>query len=824
MQQRRHRASRRLPLLYGTAVALSLLAAPTAGLAQDAKEDVAVGEVEGVVVTARKREERLLDVPVAASVLGAQRVEQYATTDMNQVALLAPGVYSNRQGGASAGNDVRIRGIGVLGIDPSVELPVALVFDGMPTTRGRMLDVGIFDIQDIQILKGPQALFFGKNSPAGVVALTSKNPSREFEGYVRASYEFVTEDPVLEGAVSIPLTDTLRTRIAIRGEDMQGGYIRNKAGRAVSTFTTQYGPSADFGETLPGAAWDKFPKTKSLVGRWTLVWEPTDNFDANLKTFGSYFRQNSAVGFYEAAHCANSGFSYLNALSGALTLDPFGDCEIDRTVFVGAPSPTVLNNFDQAPEDGEYYNKARIFTNTLTLNYRPTDALTLTSVTGWAHLISDQFDESDHTSFGQVLSRRTQKSRTFTQEVRLLSDFASPVNGMIGVFYERDWRVERSNNRIYSVPLYPVPGPYFNDSNTHKNVADNYSETTSLFAQLTWDITSQLELAGGARWTKSDKESDIVSSFNWLEGAVGRVTLAPVGYVYQPRTSGENISPEATLTWKPRDNLTLYAAYKTGFLAGGLLNPGTLANYTALPLAGQNAAFIFDEETAEGFEGGIKGYFLDGRLSGDLTFFRYVYEGLQVSVYNPQAITFTINNAGRAINQGVDLQGQFKATDRLEVHGWVSYVDNKFDSFPNAACYSGQTAAQGCILQPNGARAQDLSGTRWGKAPLSANLGIIYDAVVGPFDLTFSADALYFSRSPTLNTQPFTATPAHTLVNAAVKLTPSGGDWDLELIGTNIFDETYVDPMGTKSLGAATDIYGIVNPPRQVRIQATRRF
>jgi outer membrane receptor protein involved in Fe transport len=159
-------------------------AAPSSGAA--AQNATTIAEV---TVTAEKRQERLIDTPVAASALNYRQLQTYADTDLESIGSQLPQVQLVETGGSSAGAALSIRGVGNLAVDYGTEEPVALVIDGMQLTRGHAIDMGAFDIGQVEVLEGPQALFFGKNSPAGVVALSTVSPGRTYEGYVRAGYE-----------------------------------------------------------------------------------------------------------------------------------------------------------------------------------------------------------------------------------------------------------------------------------------------------------------------------------------------------------------------------------------------------------------------------------------------------------------------------------------------------------------------------------------------------------------------------------------------------------------------------------------------------------
>jgi iron complex outermembrane receptor protein len=181
------------------------------------------GSDADIVVTARRREERLIDVPVAVTVITPQTLERYNSTSLIQIGQLSPNVVITPSGNGT-GASISIRGIGATATDAGVEQTVAISIDGVPIGRGRIITVAQFDLQAVEILKGPQALFFGKNSPGGVISLTSAAPEPTLGGYVKAGYEFTADDRFVEGAINIPISSTLLSRFSFRTNERQKLY------------------------------------------------------------------------------------------------------------------------------------------------------------------------------------------------------------------------------------------------------------------------------------------------------------------------------------------------------------------------------------------------------------------------------------------------------------------------------------------------------------------------------------------------------------------------------------------------------------------------
>ena len=805
--------------------------------------------IEEVTVTARKKEERLIDTPVAAAVLNNETISRYNTNDLIQIQTITTGVQIARTGGGTPGSAIYIRGIGVFGPDYASESPVSVVIDGIPITRGHIVDAGFFDQSNIQILKGPQSLFYGKNSPAGVIAINSNSPGDKLEGYLRASYGFNTQDPQVEGAVSIPITDTLSVRLALRAEDMQGGYVYNQSKPlAINPLGNPASPQFDpmhtdpfltpANSSLEGPNYDKYPKTKELVERLTAVWKPISQFDATFKLLGSYYHNDSSTGNEGFPHCANGAHPFYTGALGGLWEDTNATCPSTNSNDATVPTP-VLQHFVGAPSDGRYYTLTQQVLGSLQLNYR-FPYVTLTSVTGYYHLKADEFGNYDSTVFAETPDYQSERTSLYTQEVRAATTFNFPVNFTIGGFYEHERRFLYNTNRIFL--LGPLPAGltgqtnYAGVSNSMIDQDNNGAEDFSFFGSFNWKILPNLELAGGGRWTDAHKKSSIYQPMQALDQLFGPYVVAqmfssltPAGTTYNIETRYQNFSPEVTLSWHVMPNIMVYGAYKTGFLAGGIANPGVVTNYLVFtngvldPAATQakvQSNLTFRPEKVKGEEIGVKGTLFDGRLSGDLTLFHYTYYQLQVATFHADTTTFSIGNAGSAIDQGVEANLSFAVNHDLSVRGSVTYVPLRYSSFPGSQCYAGQTPATGCV---NGF--QNLSHQPFGGPPLSINLGGTWVKEITPvYSLALNADVEIYDKTPLVNNAPNTSTPAHTIANMSARFFPTDGPWAVSVIGTNINNDQTLGISGAKPLGLPQDLWGVIPQGREIRLQVDYKF
>lgn len=843
----------RCTLLGGCAMT-ALMAVQAAAQEQPAAqvEEDAAGSEE-VVVTARRREERLIDVPVAASALGAKAVERYNSTDLASVAREVPGVTLSRSGGGGNGGALSIRGVGNLAADYGNEQPVAVNIDGVQITRGRIAAVGLFDVQQVEILKGPQALFFGKNSPAGVVSVTTQGPGDEFGGYGRVSYEFKTSTPQLEGALDIPVTDDLGIRIAGRWSRMYDGYIKNDARPIADPFDPN--PVTGVRDlTLPGADHTEGPNTRTIVGRLTVDYEPTDNFNASFKLFGSREKDNGGYMYSEVVQCGLP--PHPSVVLGPPLGDPYGDCKADYHVSNGASPQVITDTFLYGPKDGKAFNKTQNVIASLTMNYTFSN-ITLTSVTGFYYAKNDAYDNYEGTVWAQATDAQREENRQYTQEFRAVSDYDGPFNFTVGAFYQHDDRDWRNTDKILPfgpltaalAPLYVAPGldlsKYIGIHNTAIFTAENEVDVYSFFAQGRYEIMDDLEIAGGARWTKEEKSTDIGSEMNRF------ASFSPAGYRYHPDIESTNVSPEVTLTWHPMEDLTAYVAYKAGYLSGGIQNPGNVVNYHGICQAKapddvigcENDLLTYDNQKVDGFEGGVKGYFFDRKLIADLTVYRYKFKNLQVTTFDPTTLSFLIQNAGGSRSQGAELTLQYQVSDEFQLRVATAYSDLKFTDYSSGPCYSGQPKLPHVpvdqreeflcyFISPTntGSGEQYLTGTRYGSAPFQAILGGVYThGFASGLELQVTLDYYYYSKAPRRILYSLGG-ESHSLLNGSIRLSSADNDWDIALIGTNLTDDIWFPvpstekPYGAFVGGTAGDLASTLQPPRQITLQLTKHF
>lgn len=803
-------------LLAATTVLISYAAAADA-VAADAAADANSAapaesdELQEVVVSARQRSERLLDVPVAVTAVTPEQIRQYDLTSVANIRLVAPQISLDR-GFTGSGTSISMRGVSSSSLDAGVEQSVLLVFDGMAMSRGRILNDALFDVQGIEVLKGPQALFFGKNSPGGVVSVKSADPTDTFTGFARVGYEVTTNhDRSVEAAISGPITSSLGFRLAGLASKSDG-YIHNEDTGVPDLIRT-----AASGSTFVPPAQSMLGAEEKQALRLTLKYDPGNQFDADLKVLLSRYRGQSLQSFDEVMACP-AGRTHPVTVGGIV--DPNGDCSLNDRSSQGWLSQTIINSWPEVKKNdgGQPFTKNDSVMPTLTMNYKLGFG-TLTSVTGFYDYDYASQGNADATSYSYFWSYSDEKNASYYQELRAVSTFDSMFNVAAGGHYEYNDRTLYVGGANGPNRLDPATGRY----DLYDNQQHNKSHANSVFAQLIVKFAPDWELTGGGRSTRESKSLDSFNTYLNPNG-VGVAGYLPQGKVIAGSKSENNFSPEATLTWHPTQQVMLYSAYKTGYLSGGFSNPGTLSSISTLQ------TLSFNAEKARGFEAGVKASLLDHTLTGSATAFRYKYEGLPLTsliALSSTSVTYVTQNAASTITEGVELEGAYRPVSGLTLRGTASFNEAYFEDFTGAQCYTGQTAAQGCAPAPGTkANVQDLSGRPLYRAPkwlLTA--GPVYEfAIPNGLRVTLNGDLRYTSGYYTgLNLNPLSYQSSFTTVNAGARLGADDDKWSVAVIGRNLSNRRY-GTLGVDKPGGAGEVYTVAGEPRVVLLQVEGRF
>lgn len=788
--------------------ALALLAlGPVPGAhaqAQAAGQTAASQDFLGeIIVTARRRAETLISVPVAVSAINEETLKNFGVTDIRSIANYSPGLSMDRVS-SGGGATITLRGIGTSPGQAGFEQTVSLNIDGIQTSRGRAITQGLFDVESIEVLKGPQALFFGKNSPAGVISITSAGPTDTITGYARVGYETVADEIITEGAIAGPLSDTVGARLAVRYRNMDG-WLRNIGGPVPTS--------------VPGV---RRPGDEEVLGRLTLTWKPENsNFDATLKLSASDYSDDGPAAGQQLFYC---GARPAGGVAGMV--DPYGECKLDKYYSSAGLADGVADNWPYARQ--QPYSNVKVYLASLSANYTM-ENLDLTSVTGFFSTRSRYNDSFDATSYYIIGASEREDFDSFSQEFRLLSSFDGPVNFLLGAYYGDTDLYFENNSRILLLPADPATGKY----HTWEKPSGTKGKAYSVFGQLIWDVTDTVELAGGVRYTRETKDSYLYNSY--VQPALSGTVFLPPTSILTDNFRDGNYSPEATLSWRPTSEITTYIAYKTGYKSGGL---GLSAVLTPASVTADD--FNFEAEKVKGQEVGVKALLLDRRLTLTTAAYSYLYSNLQVNAFNAALASFTVANAASARSKGFELDASFRITPDVTIYGSVAYNRSRYKDYISS-CHGGQTFAMGCDVSlspgPDGitGTADDSYGQNMAGRPLtraadwSLNGGFNYTVPVADlWDLGLSGNARYTSKiNGTDNHNPGGVLKGYWVLDAAARL-DFDRTWEISLIGRNLTNAFYgylqEKPGAPTTPGTPSQVMAIPTRGRQVMVQVGYTF
>lgn len=749
---------RQLQLLMCTGVAaiaafpaFAQTAASPSGASGDQVHEREEGTIETLVVTARKRAELLQDVPAAITAFGKADIERYKLNSIDELTRLTPGLQT-AESSVSSGGSIALRGVGSGSSNYLGDQAVSINVDGMQVGTLNIRKTAQIDMAQIEVLRGPQALFFGKNSPGGVISFKTADPTDIREVELGAGLEAVSQDAYLQGIFSTPISDQVRVRLVGRYTKLNG-YFNLKS----------VPPNGD--PLIVPPSLDEYPVGKEYFFRATVIAEPSDALKVNAKFtyYGSDVKGGSATVGQRVA-CP----------FGAPQGQPNFPCVADRDIYRGggpAIASILVPGSPTLDQLGLRHNKQIL--STVQVDYHLTPELTATSVTGYYW-----FDEinAHNTSAGPKATLLVPylpfEMKQFTQELRLVSDYESALNFTVGVFYEK-----RDTEGAQDAVFLTGPAPVAVGTERTKQGQDAYSA----FGQLIWKPIDKLEISGGLRYSHEAK--DLKFSYRGVD-VTDRLA--------RDHLSFKNVSPELTTSYHFSRDLMAFASYKRGFKSGGFDAGFTNGTIGRAPLG--SFRNTFDEEHVEGFEGGLKGT-LGGSLAFGVTAYHYKYKDLQVGAYDPVTISFKVLNAAAATVQGIELEGNWRTpVPGLSVRATAAYNDAKFEDFLSG-CYVGQTPALGCNRTPNAAGAfqeQDLSGRRLNNAPpITAYGGFLYNfSPTSGIDVDLTLDAEYSdSYATNLRQSPYDRQGAYTKLNAGIRVFDVDRKWELSLLARNLTNE-----------------------------------
>jgi len=701
--------SLRARLALSTALVLA-----TAGVAADALAQ----QMEEIVVTARKREESLQDIPVAVTAFSAEAIQSMGVQSLQDLSKFSPGLSVANQGSAIAGrlvSGIRFRGMNPTVFSPSTQVG-ALFVDGIYFLAGAQ-SVGFDDVERVEVIRGPQAAYFGRSTFGGAINYITKDPGDVVGGKVDAEYSPSYDSYNVSAALEGPLVaDRVNARISAS--------VREKGAQYTATDGGKLGRE----------------RTTSING--TLLFKPSDTFRAKLRATYSADNDGAAMvtlfSYTRNGNCpAGTQRSYLdgagNTRTGGLqvpwhcgglphkgvpittntrldvilpaAITPQRPPGAAQTIPLDVTAVLVNNSFNSpllasVPRLDRFGLKRNFQRYSAVFDWELDDAFSLSGNAAYNDQEGNSIRDGDYSDQAAVYIGSPHTFEDYSGELRLTYDGKGKLRAMLGGNYYHQDTAHAFGNAVEATFGFRIPatGPLSRPNPIQNPSAADDIDTTGIFGSIDYDITEQFTATLEGRY-----QIDKVGRFSGSE---------LIGLTREPTYESKEFLPRAILTWRPDDDLTLYAQYAKGTLPGDntnlavfrTLTPGQREEVTQ----GLGAiAESIDAEVLHSYEIGVKQTALEGALN-------YALTGYYMDWKNQKAAStiFLTRDNGRTVGfrvpgtakvKGVEFESGWAVSENLNLGATLNYTDSTYKDFKLAAnaAFFGGTALTGYNAKGN---------------------------------------------------------------------------------------------------------------------------
>jgi iron complex outermembrane recepter protein len=767
--------------LFHSASALALAAALVAppALAQDrAAPDSDTATIAELIVTAQKREENIQEAPVAVSAVTGAALEQAHIQNFSDLALSMPSLSYTEN--SPLDQEFNIRGVTNTRLDaPTADQSVGIFSDEVYVGRSGLVNTDFYDVGRVEVIRGPQGVLLGRNVVGGAISVITAEPLFEAQG--RASFTYGNYDLVLfNGHVTGPLAEGLAGRLSIQSRN-HSGYNR---------------------DILNNRDLDDL---NSFQARAQLLYAP-DGSDLRVRFIADYMRDESN-GIHRVAIAApglpgTKPWSTTRAAYAAR----FGGLDIreslpEHPLYRGLATPTP-----------QFLNR-EAWGLTLKAEKGVAEDVTLASITaykqGQGGSLYDQSGIGPDNPAGIISPfafsfpvNEFEEIQQFSQEIRLTSNYgdASPLDWIVGGYFQQD-HVKKFDRFWGEIPLTAVRT--ISGESHWRN--SGKTRSYAVFGQVSYEITDQLQLTGGVRYTR-DKKYGAVGGIAIENGdkflPADTVALTPLGagfaegtgFVTNYSKTWSEVTPQGIVKFTPSDDLMIYASAAKGYKGGGFEDTPTNA------AAAQNA---FDPETVTSFEGGFKWDFWERRARLNVAVFHMKYKNMQVTQTNAGCLCNITDNAASSTIKGAELEFQVKPVRELLIWGGGSYLDATYNRYIDSTGVNneGHTLQRTPIFQVNVG------------AELTLDVGDWEDALTARLEYNITGRQSWLPDN--LNVE-----KAYGLLDGRIAFKVPDRDWTVAVWGRNLTDELY----RTNIIAFFGDEVSTFGSPRTFGVELTTRF
>ena len=756
------------PIRLGLVSALAINAGLCVAQAQESTTDEdGAKRLGAITVTAQRREQNLIDVPLSVTAFDSEQLELTGAVDITSIQRTTPNATIEVARGSNSTLVAFIRGVGqqdpLWGFEPGVGLYVDDVYVARP--QGAILD--IFDIDRIEVLRGPQGTLYGRNTIGGAIKYVTKPLSNEPELKAKMNFgSYGQLDGILSG--STPVGDTLAIGGAI------AKYTRDGYGKNLNTGAEHYNKDV-------------------LAYRLSADWNPTDDFSVRF----AYDRS-------EDDSNAKHGHRLLPSADG--TIPVTGDI-YDTRAGIGDKNSVTTEGYS------------------LTAQWDVNDAVTLKSITAYREgetVTPIDFDALPQNDFDVPAVYYDDQ---FSQEFQLLLD-SGPWSGVMGVYY-----LDGNANGAFDVILGGL-------GLTVYQAGDQSKENLSVYGDFTYELNDQWSVSLGGRYTEDKTTADVIREL-WLGAGSGSFDPTNTSIFFATQTSYNDVSrddnqftPRLSVSYKPTDNLNLYATYSQGFKAGGF-DPRAREDLDPTGLSEQG----FGPETVDSYEIGLKGVFLDGRLTMNSAIFLADYKDQQITVQSGadsdndgvnDTFVSSVFNAGESQYTGFELEGALLLTDQLTLSGNLGYIDAEIQEILSGGVNVADQFVTQNTPELQGQVALNYTnslGANRGEISLTGSLSYrdeYYLFNVANPGFPAGQSAIFPAGGPALDPK------SYSLLDFSAVWTSPSGKYRLGLHGRNLTDEEYrvaaYNFVTPSQLGVDSAYSAFYGPPRTITASLSVEF
>ena len=602
-----------------------------------AQEESSSLVIEEIIVTARKRDESIQDVPEAVTAIAAQ-LRESSVRRIDDIQNFAPNLIIGRSPGIGSGAGITIRGISTLDVDKSLEPPVGVVMDGMflGTASGVLLEN--FDIERIEVLRGPQGTLFGKNTTGGVLNIIRTPVTMEYGADISMTIgDFGRQD--FKAVINVPIIED-KMGLKIFGASIQSdGHVYN------STLKRDVG--GDDKVNLGFAA----------------QWEPNENL--SIKLHHEIMNDQSEQG----AYVNRNTVGMLACTITQIGFDPYNGCEKDAN-----------DGPDLTESDGSNFSDNEYKTTILTVNYDTENFL-------YTFISTDRdMDEQNMQDFDGSPARLLRMNyyndwHQKSNEFRITSQFSDKFEFVAGIY---DWEVDYTQrwdvgDLHYRLSQLGLPYPGYTPTTLNSNGQSQVTESIAIFFSGDWHINDKLTLTAGFRWTEEEK--DFIGGDRGMpwdpqspDGDIIPNTIPPL---FNPRPyqgKWDETTPKIGVRYQPNDDLMFYASYSEGFKSGGFF--GRQANFNIDP--------SYEPEYLKNIELGWKSTLMDGRMIFNGSIFEAKYEDKQESILIPvdlSNVATVVRNASSLDMTGLELELVYQISESWDIMVNAGFMDTEYADY-----------------------------------------------------------------------------------------------------------------------------------------------